>query len=228
MYISRIVVKNYRNISSLDVNIGPKTTCVVGENNAGKTNLIHALRLVLDANLSSQYRQLIEHDINSSINIGMPQQIIVSVEFKDFQDKDNECALVGTWEVDDGVARLSYRFRPKNSIREAIANGEMKAENLSLEDYSWELTGGGKNDPVNISWDQDLGRSVRFADLQQFQVVFLPALRDVQNDLRYGRFSPIRKLLDVVGMDNAQKESLLDILRDANDEISSHTSISAR
>lgn len=226
VYISRIVIRNYRNLSSLDVNIGPKTTCVVGENNAGKTNLIYALRLVLDTNLSSQFRQLIEHDINSSINISTPQQVIVSVEFKDFQDKDNECALVGTWEVSDDVARLSYRFRPKSSIREAIANGEMAAENLSLDDYSWELTGGGENDPGRVDWNQDLGKSVRFADLQQFQVAFLPALRDVQNDLRYSRLSPIRRLLDVVGVNDEQKESLLNILRNANDEISRHASIS--
>lgn len=226
MYISRIVIRNYRNLSSLDVNIDPKTTCVVGENNAGKTNLIHALRLVLDANLSSQFRQLIEHDINSSIDISTPQQVIVSVEFKDFLDKVNECALVGMWEVSDDIARLNYRFRPKSAIREAIANGEMVAENLSLDDYSWELTGGGENDPGGVDWNQDLGKSVRFADLQQFQVVFLPALRDVQNDLRYSRISPIRRLLDVVGIDDEQKKSLLNILKNANDEISSHASIS--
>lgn len=226
MYISRIVIRNFRNLLNLDLKLSKEVTCIIGENNVGKTNLIHAIRLALDVNLSSQYRQLIEHDIHSSVNISTPQQVIVSVEFKDYIDKDNECALVGTWGIEENLARLSYRFRPKKSIEDAIKNKEMPPEGLTLEDYHWELTGGGENDPAIVNWDESLGNGVRFSDLQQFQVVFLPALRDVRGDLRNIRLSPIRKLLDAMEVPEEEKKKLVQVLRSANDEIAQHTTIS--
>jgi putative ATP-dependent endonuclease of the OLD family len=226
MHISRIFINNYRNFSFLDVPLDPEVTCVLGENNTGKTNLIHALRLVLDANLSSQYRQLNEHDVYSGISIKKPEQIIVSVEFSEYADKENECALVGTWEVDDDRARLNYRFRPRRAIIEAIKNKEMEPDNLTLEDYGWELTGGGEKDPSEVKWDEDMGKSIRFSDLQQFQVVFLPALRDVKTDLTQNRFSPINKLLNVIDIPDDEKNAIVEILRSANNEISDKPAIS--
>jgi len=50
MYISRIIVRNFRNFRFLDAALEPGTTCVIGENNTGKTNLVHAIRLAIDAN----------------------------------------------------------------------------------------------------------------------------------------------------------------------------------
>ncbi len=226
MYISRVVIRNFRNISHLDVSLDPHVCTILGENNTGKTNFIHAIRLVLDANFSSQYRQLIEHDINSSIDIKTPQQVIVSVEFRDYVSKDNEHALVGIWEVEENLARLSYRFKPRNKIEEAIKNEEFVADNLSLEDYHWVITGGGENDPALVGWDENLGNTVRFSDLQHFQVVFLQALRDVRNDLRNNRISPLRKILDALEIPEEQKEELVATLREANDKISSNQIIS--
>lgn len=226
MYISRIVIRNFRNITHLDVSLDQHVITILGENNTGKTNLVHAIRLALDANFSSQFRQLIEHDINSSIDIKTPQQVIVSLEFRDYVNKDNECALVGTWEVTENLARLNYRFKVKRSIEDAIKDEEFKADNLTLEDYHWELTGGGENDPSTVNWDESLGNAVRFYDLQQFQVVFLPALRDVRNDLRNSRLSPIRKMLSCLEIPEGDKEALVAIMREANEKISSNRVIS--
>ena len=225
MYVSRIVVRNFRSFAHLDISLQPGVTCVVGENNTGKTNLLHGLRLVVDANLSSQYRQLIEHDIHSAVDISSPEQVIVAVEFSDYMARENECALVGCWEVSEDLARLCYRFRPKQSIREAIESGEGEAGRLTLEDYHWELTGGGANDPATVQWDQDLGTAVRFADLQHFQVVFLPALRDVQQDLRQSRVSPLGRLFAASDIPQADKDELVQTLRDANEEIANTPTI---
>jgi putative ATP-dependent endonuclease of OLD family len=47
MKIRKVTILNFRNLK--DISIYPtKTTVIVGENNAGKSNFIHALRLVLD------------------------------------------------------------------------------------------------------------------------------------------------------------------------------------
>jgi len=57
MRIERLTVRNFRNLGNIDLYLEPSTV-IVGENQAGKSNLIHALRLILDANLSFADRQL--------------------------------------------------------------------------------------------------------------------------------------------------------------------------
>lgn len=193
MYICRVVVRNFRNFELLDIHLQSGISCLIGENNTGKSNLFHALRLAIDCNLSSTYRTLSEHDIHSEISIANANQVIVSVEFSDYFGKVNETALVGCWEIDDQkhIARLSYRFRPKQAVQEAIEADDTADGKLTLEDYHWEITGGGSYDPATVEWSQDLGQWVRFSDLQQFHVVLLHALRDVNQDLRQSRQSPL-------------------------------------
>jgi putative ATP-dependent endonuclease of the OLD family len=227
MYISRILIRNFRNFAHLDVLITPGVTCLVGENNTGKSNLLHALRLAVDSNLSSTYRLLSEHDIHTGISVSHANQVIVSVEFADYVGKVSETALVGCWEIDDEehFARLSYRFRPKLSVREALEAEDVEDGNLTIDDYHWELTGGGIHDPATVEWYQDIGTSIRFSDLQQFHVVSLHALRDVNQDLRQSRQSPLAKLIDASDIPEDEKNELVEILREANSEISKKKTI---
>ena len=227
MHLSRVVVRNYRNLQSLDIRLANGVTCVIGENNSGKTNLLHAIRLPLDASLSSVYRQLTENDIASGTDIAHPTQVLVSVEFREFLTHDSECALVGCWQISEDIARLTYRFRPRRNVRDEIAAGTRAERGLTLDDYHWEITGGGEVDPATITWDQDIGTTVRFADLQYYLVVFLPALRDVQQDLTQTRFSPLSRLLASADMPQAEKDALVGILREANDNIAQSDTIAA-
>lgn len=224
MRISRIFVRGYRSLEEFDVEVESGVTCVIGENNTGKSNLIRAMRLALDVNLSSFHRQLGEHDIHASLTTTTPQQVLVSIEFVDYVGNENECALVGAWEVADGLARITYRFRPKASVREAISEGEQQGD-LDLEDYQWELMGGGAVDPKDLTWDIDDGSSVRFSDLQAFQVVTLDALRDVEQDLRKSRVSPLERILAASNITQAEKDAMVGILRTANDQIAQRPSI---
>ncbi|MFC1553384.1 ATP-dependent endonuclease [candidate division KSB1 bacterium] len=227
MYISRIIIRNFRNFEHLDVSISSGVTCLVGENNTGKSNLIFGIRLALDAGLSSNYRSLDEQDFHCGADITDPNQAIVSIEFSDYYDSDPATALVGSWEFDqeNRKARLTYRFRPKREFIELKEREEPIPTNLTLDDYHWELTGGGQNDPSEVQWYEHLGHSVRFSDLQQFQVVFLPALRDVRHDLRQSRTSPLGRLLDSSAIPEDEKDSLVNILREANEAISERPTI---
>jgi putative ATP-dependent endonuclease of OLD family len=227
MYISRIVVRNFRNFAFLDSALGPGVFCIVGENNTGKTNLLHAIRLAIDVGLSSQYRQLIEHDIHSGADLTVPGEVLVSLEFSDYSEEEKECALVGAWEVSPNLARITYRFRPTRAVREELEAEERSPSGLTLEDYGWELTGGGDIDPKDAAWNEDFGHSVRFSDLQSFQVVFLQALRDVQQDLHQIRTSPLGKLLTTSDIPEAEKTALVEILRAANKSITGKPTISS-
>lgn len=57
MRLSRIVIKNFRNFKHLDVRLG-RHAVVLGENKVGKTNLLFALRLILDPTLPDSARKL--------------------------------------------------------------------------------------------------------------------------------------------------------------------------
>ncbi|MFT3880604.1 MAG: AAA family ATPase [Gemmatales bacterium] len=223
MHIKRIVIVNFRNFQLIDAPLETGVTCIIGENNTGKTNFIHAVRLACDITLSSFYRQLTEHDINSKVDISLPSQVIVSLDLVDYLGENDRdaAALVGAWEVSPNLARITYRFRPKDSVRQAILDKSHPGTCLTLEDYGWELTVGGPNDPAKVKWDETIGSSFRMSDLQYIQVTMLPALRDVINDLKTSRFSIISKLLDNHEITDAEKNELVTILKGANEKVSS-------
>jgi putative ATP-dependent endonuclease of OLD family len=229
MQISRVVIKNFRCFDEADVALKELVTCVIGENNTGKSNFIHAIRLCIDSNLSSTYRSLIRDDIHSTTDISHPSQVLVGLEIGGFQGKLNEEALVHGWQTGPDRARLFYRFRPKQKVREALGTSERSPGDLTLEDYAWEIVGGGDPsiDLVDIEWDTDVGSSIRFADLQSFLVVPLPALRDVENELRQPRLSPLAKLIEASDIDAAEQSLLVSILAEANDQIAASPTVGA-
>ncbi|MBN4056932.1 AAA family ATPase [bacterium AH-315-J21] len=227
MYISRIVIRNFRCFEHLDIKLADGLTTIIGENNTGKSNLLYAMRIVLDSALSSSYRQLVEHDINSKINPANACQVIVSVEFSGYGDNDNELGLVGCWEVDTDCARLNYRFRPRAEMREQIEAGTHDGTGLTLNDYHWEITGGGEKDPAKVKWMETLGSSIRLGHLQQFQVLQLPALRNVTQDMRHSRVSPLTKLFSASEIPESEKEELVAILKGANESIAGSPTIGA-
>ena len=227
MQISRVVIRNFRSFAHLDVNLATGIACVIGENNSGKSNFLHAIRLCIDAGLSSTYRSLTANDIHSTVDIAHPNEVLIGLEITDFARKTNEEALVGAWQHKPGLARLIYRYRPKLSVREDLEGGEIEPGELTREDYNWEITGGGdpEHDLADILWDQDVGSSIRFSDLQSYLVVFLPALRDVESDLRQFRSSPLARLIDAMEIQSDEQEKLLDALRKANEEIAAAETI---
>jgi len=228
MQLSRVVVKNFRSFALVDIPITDLVSCIIGENNTGKSNFFHAIRLCIDCNFPSAYRSLIRDDIHSKTDISHPSQVLVGLEIKGFKGKLNEEALVHGWQVSDDRARLIYRFRPKQKVRESLGTTRA-AGTLTLDDYQWEILGGGDPsvDLTDIEWDTDVGSSIRFSDLQAFLVVPLPALRDVENELRQPRQSPLAKLIEASDVPLAEQSKLIDILRDANERIAASPTIEA-
>ena len=221
MRISRVVIRNFRSFRHLDVALTEMSTCVIGENNTGKTSFLQAIRICIDSGLSSTFRSLLARDIHTAVDISEPNQVLIGIEIADFAGKVNEEALVGAWQFEPKRARLIYRFRPKKNVREDLEAEEIAPGDLTLEDYHWEISAGGdpSHDLATIEWNEDVGTSIRFSDLQSFLVVYLPALRDVESDLRQYRGSPLARLVDAMEIDIADQEKLVAILKEANDKI---------
>ena len=88
MYIRRIHIENFRNFKYIDIPLN-QFTIVVGENDAGKSNLLDAIRLVLNNN-SLQYisRSLSITDINK--DAVKEFQVYLQENKNEISDKLNE------------------------------------------------------------------------------------------------------------------------------------------
>ena len=65
MYISHVLIKNYRNLVSVDIEL-QKVVAVIGENNSGKSNLMRALSLPLTSDeVSYTSKNLFWSDISN-------------------------------------------------------------------------------------------------------------------------------------------------------------------
>ncbi len=226
MFISRIFIKNFRNFRQLDISLDDGVTCFIGENNIGKTNLFHALRLVLDSGLSGFRRKLRPEDFASGLSIDAPEQVIVAVEFSDFANKPNEQALLfNALMPGQQRARLTFRFRPRAPIREMRQNMVGPLRRLKIDDYGYELAGGGDADLSQVQWHENFGRSFFNDDFQQgFHVVSMEALRDVESRLASPRTSPLQQIIDQCEIPSAERAGLVRLLQTANDGINaSHT-----
>jgi putative ATP-dependent endonuclease of OLD family len=180
MHISRIQIENFRNFRKLDVAIGEHAV-IVGENKIGKSNLLYALRLVLDPSLPDSARQLKGEDFWDGIVRPLTKDdvISVSVEFSEFEDDEKYLAVLGEFLIapEPMVSRLTYVFGP------LAAEGEPIKES----DYDFFIFGGGNA-------ENRIGTEFR----RRLPMDLLAALRDAEGDLANWRRSPLRPLLDDV------------------------------
>jgi putative ATP-dependent endonuclease of OLD family len=182
--INKVTVKNFRNLAEIEVSLQPGTV-IVGENRVGKSNFIHALRLVLDPTLPNSERYLRREDFWDGLSDGTPgwdpmvagEEIEVAVYFSDF---DNEAEALTALsdaliEAEPMTARFTYHYFP----RDDGGGGEG-----GRPVYEWRIYGGDRKDtPV----PSDLRRYI--------WVAYLQALRDAEGDLASWSRSPLRSLL---------------------------------
>lgn len=179
MHISRIQIENFRNFASIDVTLSAHAV-IVGENKIGKSNLLYALRLVLDSSLPDSARKLRAEDFWDGLErpLGKDDRIKISVDLTDFEDDENQLAVLAEHLIkpDPMVAQLSYVWQPLPGIED----GPKKDA-----DYEFSVYGGDR--PENR-----IGYEVR----RRLPMELMPALRDCEGDLARWTRSPLRPLLD--------------------------------
>lgn len=183
MYISRVAVENFRNFRHLVIDPFPRTAVLVGENGIGKSNLLHALRLVLDPDLPDSARRLRPEDVSEHADSRLEHGVTVRVEV-DIAGLDNDLAAQAAC---DGcfvriepplTARLTYVFEPMVPVEDG-------GKSLTRDHYHFKIVGGPNGD-----------RDARWLR-QDISLTVLPALRDAADALSRWRGSPLQELLDV-------------------------------
>jgi putative ATP-dependent endonuclease of the OLD family len=108
MEIARIRIANFRNFSELDVPVAGNVV-VAGENRVGKSNLLHALRLVLDPGLADKQRQLTLADFWDGAQRTPDIKISISIEIVKFENDPDVLAVLTDYRIQ--ATRTPFGFR---------------------------------------------------------------------------------------------------------------------
>lgn len=178
---------------------------IVGENKIGKSNLIYALRLLLDPSLPDSARMLRNEDFWDGLPrpLKKSDSIVISADLTDFERNPSQLAVLAQHLVEPRpmTSRLTYVFQPIPTL-----TGNPTRES----DYQFLIYGGDR--PQNT-----IGGDIR----RRIPLDVLPALRDAEGDLAAWRRSPLRPLLDaaVSQIDRSDLEMIAEDISDATEAV---------
>ena len=117
MQLANLSIRNFRNFESVSIPLNGNVV-LLGENRVGKTNLLFAIRLVLDPTLPDSARHLKLSDFWDDCDLTQDPQIEVHLDFADFDRDVALTALLTDFRISTNprIAQLSYIFRQKHGI----------------------------------------------------------------------------------------------------------------
>lgn len=213
MRVCRIAIENFANFRRVDFQTD-ESLVIVGENKAGKSNLLRALRLVLDPALPDRERQLgLEHFWDGLGDGKLGATVKVEVEFTDFEEDENLLAvLAGSLVATESpvVARLTYLYRPKADLEGAAPK--------SMSDYEFLVFGGTDEDNAFTAFQR-----------RELPLDYLNALRDAEGDLLNWRRSPLRPIIEELtsSLDDTARAELQQLVTDAQNGLAARPEVEA-
>ncbi|MDW8802634.1 AAA family ATPase [Clostridium sp. A1-XYC3] len=204
MYIREVFVRNFRkfNDEGVTFNFRKGINIILGENNGGKSSIIDALRLAL---LSGQYRKGIYINI-SDFHINefgeRASEIRIDVYFEELTEEQ----AVAFYKLTDG-ANTS-----KAELHVIYQTYKDNKGNEKVKDY---IYGGSRNEPIDKE------------TFDNINLVFMAALRDVENDLKPSRNSQLASLLYTFAPNNEDRERITSTFIEANERVKGDEAISA-
>lgn len=205
MYISHITVIGFRNFKYSEIEFNDGINVLIGHNNAGKTNLLKALQLVIEPHC--RYRRLNVNDFNREISLenlkSQSPSVTISITFRhssiNYNEQEEDLRVIANWltDMENGyAAMLTYRFylpaEKEDDYKAAMAdvedikNGWSIIENDFLRYYVYKLLAGPLDTPIQPEMDK----------LERFDFQFLGAMRNVEDDMFYGRSTMLKDVLN--------------------------------
>lgn len=192
MYISKLSIRNFRNFRNICLGFTKGVNTIIGENGSGKTNVLQALRYLIDETLPRHIR-FYESDFNRSIGDWRGHWIIIQIEFGDLDVSEEAQVLAmhkaGTMdELDSSKGSYSLILRPKDAKRRELYDYSKDAyktheglkeilDYLTFNDYELSFRGRGNED---FSDDEVYNKYVG-----DFEMIEFPNPDEQENDV-YG------------------------------------------
>lgn len=204
MYISKIRINNFRNFTEQDIKFKEGINVIIGHNNAGKTNLLKAIALVLDF---QGLRRLSIDDFNKKIDLvslkTAPPKVSIEITIKGKHDAmyTDDLVTVSDWLTVLGKeyeAVLTYEFflpekdkAEKKYIDTLSTITDIKEawriiQHDFLRYYTYKIWGGKIENQTLANSDS----------LQKFDFQFLDAIRDVERDMFSGKSTLLRDVMN--------------------------------
>ena len=247
MFINLLRVKNFRNFGDppFEIELRP-FTLILGENNIGKTNLVNALGLIFNQEITVFRKRMLEvDDINYDAIKKFKDEVCdltLQPDKVDFPEvridvfatdlTQDQQAIVGSWAVDQNitVAQLTYLFALKQSFQKVEWINKTR-ENLQASGLPPEKWINLVIFPINgyrysLFGGNDPAKDLESYLLQMLKMEILEALRDAQKELIAS--SDYRLLYRVLSRNtSANYNDIKQILDQLEEKISSNANLAA-
>lgn len=203
MRLRKISIKNFRNLRNIEI-YPSHTTIFVGENNIGKSNLLYALRLLLDPAAKRLELELSEEDINDVARSEGGNSFSIAIAVGDLQNHPELEAI------------FMERLDREGDETYVTIEGAYKPDEEGA--YNWKVqvlpAEGRNNDPQQFS--PRMARSI--------PLYYLDAVRDAKTEMRATGRSALSQLLSGLELEDEEGE-VIEGIRSANEAISRNQGI---
>lgn len=197
------MIENYRSFKLTSVDFHEGINLIIGQNNAGKSNLLKALAIIFNNNVS---RQLNIEDFYSDMSLEELKKhspkISISITFKQSDNEQlagDELVTVSNWLVSLNrpyEAKLTYEFFLPDEYEDRYIKQIVSANTIIeawkiidkgfIRLYISKIWAGDRNNQVSADMDS----------LNKFDFQFLDAIRDVEHNMTSGKNTLLKKIID--------------------------------
>lgn len=163
MYLKYLQIVNYKNLKNVRFEFAKGTNTIVGENDAGKSNAMTALRILLDSNYYYNTKRLKESDFSHTLGDWRGHWIIISAFFDELTRVDEHAEICNEMKIseerenveflksyirlkDTDFGTVTLFIRPQRSIRFQLSKAKSLQEineikrKITLDNYEFFYT----------------------------------------------------------------------------------------
>ncbi|XZJ31093.1 ATP-dependent nuclease [Clostridium perfringens] len=206
MFISELTIINFKGFnSSKTIKFSDGINVLIGQNNAGKTTIIEALRLLFDINKN---KSLKVEDFNRNQDINNlkkePPKIVISAKLVESENEDeysDDLVTVCSWlnKIDKPYeATITYEFLLPEKEKLSYLDVMKSIEENQINEY-WDLLENNfiKKYVSKVYVGNPIYKNTLDSEsIKKFDFQFLDAIRDVERDLFTGKNTLLKEVID--------------------------------
>ena len=200
MYINKIEIENYRCFSNIAVEFNEGVNVIIGENNAGKSSLLNALKIVFGGSSKTNLQRFDFYQGIKDYSKSPTIKITVTLHSSGEKDTLDDKALVATWLTkfeSPWEAQLTYLYYLPEDEEESF----VKALNSTTDCIKfWAVVEQFLPKYIGVIYAGIPDAKIKAEPewLNKFDCQYLDAIRDVESELFTGKSPLLKRILKQV------------------------------